>query len=317
MRAIQIASFGGPEVLEPVELPDPVPADGEVLIDVTTAGVNFADTHQAQDTYLVPTRLPLVPGTEVAGRTPDGARVVALLTTGGYAGRAVARPDHVFPIPDGVSDAQALALIAQGTTAWHLLRTAAHLQPGESVVVHAAARGVGSLAAQLARRWGAGRIIASASTEEKRALALELGADAAIDSRAPDLTAAIEDANGGKVDVVLEMMGGPALHASLAALAPFGRLVTYGMASGQPTPPVDARDLLRRSRSVIGLWLAHAAARPQTMIAPVFEELVEMVADGTLRPIVGATYPLDAAATAHRDLRSRATVGKLVLDPRA
>jgi NADPH:quinone reductase len=317
MRAIEVTEFGGPEVLELRELDDPVAADGQVVIDVTAAGVNYADTHQAEDSYLTPARLPFVPGTEVAGTTPEGTRVVALLDGGGYAEHALARPELVFPIPDGVSDGEALALAAQGTTAWHLLRTSARLREGESVVVHAAAGGVGSLAVQLAKRWGAGRVIASASSEDKRALALELGADAAIDSRADDLKAAIEEANGGRVDIVLEMAGGARFHASLAALAPFGRVVTYGMASREETAPVAPADLMRRSRGVIGLWLAHAAARPAEMLAPALDELFALVASGELRAIVGGTYPLAEARRAHEDLRSRGTVGKLVLDARA
>jgi len=318
MRAIQVSEFGGPEVLQLVEIEEPRPSDGQLVIDVAAAGVNFADTHQAEDSYLTATELPMVPGTEVAGTTPDGARVVAMLDAGGYAERAVARPQLVFPVPDGIADGQALALAAQGATAWHVLRTSARMQEGESVVVHAGAGGVGSLAIQLARLWGAGRVIASASSEDKRALTLELGADAAIDSNAPDLKRAIEEANGGrKVDVVLEMMGGPAFHASLAALAPFGRLVTYGMASREETEPLAPNDLLRRSRGVIGMWLAHAAARADRMLAPQIAELFDLVAAGRLSPIVGGTYPLAEARRAHEDLRARRTTGKLVIDPRA
>src|SRR4051794_8521642 len=196
MRAIQVNEFGGPEVLEVVEVDEPEATDGRIIIDVAAAGVNYADTHQAEDSYLTATRLPIVPGTEVVGTTPDGRRVLALLDSGGYAERAVARPELIFPVADGLGDGEALALGGQGATAWHILRTSAHMQPGDTVVVHAGAGGVGSLAIQLARRWGAGRVIASASTDEKRALTLELGADAAIDSNAGDLKTAIEEANG-------------------------------------------------------------------------------------------------------------------------
>jgi NADPH2:quinone reductase len=316
MRAIEVSRLGGPEVLELRELDDPIAGDGRVMIDVATAGVNYADLHQVEDTYLTPTALPLVPGTEVVGTTADGTRVLALLDSGGYAERALAQPELVFAVREGVTDGQALAMAAQGATAWHLLRTSARLQPGESVLVHAGAGGVGSLAIQLARRWGAGRVVAAASSEDKRALTLELGADAAIDSTGGDLKAAIEEANGGKVDVVLEMAGGATFHASLAALAPFGRLVTYGMAARDETEPVAPQQLMRRSRGVIGLWLAHAAARPRTMLAPQLQELFELVAGGHLRVIVGGTYPLAEARRAHEDLRSRRTVGKLVLDAR-
>ncbi|MEA2182316.1 MAG: NADPH:quinone reductase [Solirubrobacteraceae bacterium] len=182
MRAIQMSDYGGPEVLELVELPVPEPADGELLVKVTRAGLNFADTHRRTNSYLAKDELPLVPGSEVAGAREDtGERVVALCGSGGYAEYATAPSALTFPIPDGVSDETALALVLQGLTAWHLYRTCAKIAPGETVVVHAAAGGVGSLAVQLGKPLGAGRVVATASTEEKRALALELGADAAVD----------------------------------------------------------------------------------------------------------------------------------------
>jgi NADPH:quinone reductase len=315
VRAIQITEFGGPEVLTPAELPDPEPAEGQLLIEVSAAGVNYADTHQAENSYLAPQELPLVPGAEVVGISPDGRRVVALVTSGGYAQRAVAYEPLAFEVPDGVSDGQALALVLQGTTAWHLLRTSARLTEGETVVVHAAAGGVGSLAVQLARAFGAGRIIATASSEEKRELALSLGADVALDSTEADLKPALQDANGGrKVDVVLEMAGGEVFDASLAALAPFGRLVTYGMASRRPPKPLHAGELMSRSRAVVGFWLAHCFSRPQ-MLAAAMDDLLARVVDGSLQPIVGGTYALSDAARAHEDLRARRTTGKLVLDP--
>src|SRR5271169_1093351 len=181
MRAIQMTEFGGPEVLKLTELGAPEPGADEVLIRVTRAGVNFADTHTRTNSYVRKATLPLIPGGEVAGiREDTGERVVALVGTGGYAEYATAARELVFPIPDELDDATALALIIQGTTAWHLYRTAGHLAGGESVVVHSAAGGVGSLAVQLGRPLGAGRVIATASSEQKRELALQLGADAAV-----------------------------------------------------------------------------------------------------------------------------------------
>src|SRR5919202_4960250 len=147
VRAIQIQEFGGPEVLRLVELPTPQPAEDEVLIRVSRAGLNFADTHQRTNSYLAAAELPLIPGGEVAGvREDTGERVVALCGNGGYAEYATARQALTFPIPEGVDDGTALALLIQGLTAWHLYRTSAKVAPGESVVVHAAAGGVGSLA---------------------------------------------------------------------------------------------------------------------------------------------------------------------------
>jgi len=317
MRAIQITEFGGPEVLKLTELPDPVAAEGFELLEVSTAGVNYADTHQVEDSYLSKTALPLIPGSEVVGTTADGRRLAAFAMEGGYCEKAAIHPAMSFAVPDGVEDGQALALMVQGLTAWHLLRTSTHLAPGESVVVHAAAGGVGTLAVQLAKAWGAGNVIAVASSEDKRALATELGADVTVDAGAEDLKAALEDANGGrKVDIVLEMVGGPTFDASMAALAPFGRLATFGMASRTAPKPLHSGELMSRSRAVIGFWLAHCFARPEMLKGPM-DELLAMVADGSLRPIVGGTYPLSEAHRAHEDLRSRASTGKLVLDVRS
>ena len=321
MRAVQITRFGGPEVLEVVDLPEPVPGAGQELFDVSSAGINYADTHQVENSYLAAQQLPLTPGAEFVG-TPvgGGPRMVGLLDGGGYAEKVAAPARLTWPVPDGVTDEQALAVVLQGATAWHLLRTSAHLAPGESVVVIAGAGGVGSLAVQLARRWGAGRVIATASSAEKRALTEKLGADVSVDPALADedpkqFTAALREANGGRpVDVVLEMTGGNVFDGSLHALAPFGRLVIYGMAARQETPPVPPGALMAKSRAVIGFWLAHCMSRPQMMDAAV-SDLLRMVADGELHPVVGGRYPLSAVREAHQDLLARRTTGKLVLDP--
>jgi NADPH2:quinone reductase len=315
VRAIHVTEFGGPEVLRLVEVPEPRPEPGRLLIDVSAAGVNYADTHAVEDSYLSRTTLPMIPGGEVVGRTEDGRRVVALADDyGGYAEKASVLEDLAIDVPDAVSDGQALALIVQGLTAWHLLRTSGRMAAGESVVVHAAAGGTGSLAVQLAKTFGAGRVIATASTPKKRELALSLGADVAVDGDAEGLKDRLTEANGGrKVDVVLEMTGGPVFEESLAALAPFGRLVTYGMASRRAPQPVHAAQLMGRSRAVVGFWLMHAVARPGMYREPM-AELLDMVGDGRLSPQVGGVYPLSDAARAHEDLRARRTVGKLVLD---
>ena len=315
MRAIQITEFGGPEVLTPAELPDPTPGDGQLLIEVDRVGVNYADTHQAENSYLAPATLPLVPGAEVVGKTVDGRRVVALVDGGGYAEKAVAWAPLAFDVPDAVSDGAALSLVLQGATAWVLLHQSTHLAPGESVVVHAAAGGVGSVAVQLAKALGAGRVIASASSEDKRQLALDLGADVAIDAGAEDMTAAIREANGGKrVDVILEMTGGRVTDQSLAALAPFGRMGFFGMASRHAPSKVDLGQLMGRSQTVAGMWLAHAFTRPQIM-GPAVAGLLALVASGELTPVVGGEYAMSDAASAHRALRDRSSTGKLVLDP--
>ncbi len=314
MRAIRIQQFGGPEVLTVGEVPDPVAGDGQQVFDVRAAGVNYADTHQSENSYLAPQRLPLIPGSEVVVDAGDGTRRLALLaSSGGYAERVALDPRQAFEIPDTVSDAAALTALVQGSTAWHLLRTSTHLQSGESVVVHAAAGGVGTMAVQLAKRWGAGRVIATASSEAKRRLALELGADVAIDSTTEDLGAALREANRGHgVDVVLEMTGGRVFDQSLAALAPLGRLAVFGQAGRSSGSPIDPGTLMGRSAAVIGFWLVHVARRPGRLAAAV-TDLLRLIAAGKLRAIIGGSYPLADAADAHRALLDRSSIGKLVL----
>jgi NADPH2:quinone reductase len=317
MRAIQQAAFGGPEVLELVELPVPEPSDGQVLIRVTRAGVNFADTHQREDQYVQRQALPLVPGSEVAGVVDGtGERVVALCGHGGYAEYAIAPADRVFPIPDALGDDAALALLLQGLTAWHLYRTCARVAEGESVLVISGAGGVGSLAVQLGRPLGAGRVIATASSPEKRELCLELGADAAIDGDPEGLQERIMEANGGRgVDAVLEMAGGPVFDACLRALDDMGRLVVYGISSRDQNEVRTGR-LLKRSQSVIGFWLFHYLERSEHLAQPL-AELFALAARGDVRAVVGGTYPLAQAPEAQEDLAARRTTGKLVLDPTA
>jgi NADPH:quinone reductase len=317
MRAIQMTEFGGPEVLKLAELPTPQAGEGEVLIKVSRAGLNFADTHTRTNSYVRKATLPLVPGGEVAGTREDTSeRVVALTGDGGYAEYAVAPEELVFAIPEGLDDATALAIVIQGLTAWHLYRTAARVRDGESVVVHSAAGGVGSLAVQLGRALGAGRVIATASSAEKRALALELGADVAIDSAAEGLQERLIGANEGRgVDVVFDMAGGASFDASYAALAHFGRIVVCGIASQEPNE-LRTGSLLRHSRSVVGFYLFHCLERPG-MVADALSDLFARAARGELRTVIGGTYPLDRAAQAHIDLRERRTTGKLLLDPAA
>jgi NADPH2:quinone reductase len=321
MRAIQIEEFGGPEVLTLADIPVPEPSDGDLLVRVSHAGINFADTHQRENSYLAKFELPLVPGGEVAGTVEraaagfdEGARVVSMVGTGGYAEYAAASAATTFPVPDGVDDGVALALLIQGLTAWHLYRTSAKLQAGETVVVHAASGGVGNLAVQLAKPFGAGRVIATASTEDKRRQAVDLGADVALDPNMDDLGAALREANDGrKVDVVLEMAGGRVFDESLSALAPFGRLVTYGIASREPNQ-VSSGSLMRKSQAVVGFWLMHCIGR-EGMTREPLEDLFGRAARGELKPLVGHTYGMSEVQRAHEDLQARRTSGKLLLDP--
>lgn len=323
MRAIQISEFGGPEVLRPVELATPEPAAGEALIRVTRAGVNFADTHTRENSYVQKATLPLIPGGEVAGvveTAPAGAsvkpgqRVVALTGDGAYAEYATAPAERCYPVPDDLDDATALALLIQGLTAWHLYRTAGRVTDGESVVVHSAAGGVGSLAVQLGHPLGAGRVIATASSAARREVALGLGADVAVDSEPEDLAERLVQANEGReVDVVFDMAGGGAFDASYKALAHFGRIVVCGISSQEPNE-VRTGSLLKHSRTVTGFYLFHCLERPE-MVTGALADLFARAARRELQVVIGGTYALEDAAQAQIDLRARRTSGKLLLDP--
>jgi NADPH2:quinone reductase len=313
VKAIQIQEFGGPEVLEYVDLDDPTPGEGEVLVEVARAGINFADTHATRNDYLAEQALPLIPGAEIAGRTPDGRRVAALLGSGGYAEKAAVPESLLVPLPDEVDDDQAAALLLQGLTALALVKRCARIEAGETVVVEAAAGGTGTLAVQIAKRAGA-KVIGLASSEEKRALVARLGADATVDSRSEDLTAAIRAANGGeRVDAVLHMSGGDAFDAEMNVLAPLGRMVVFGIASREQRD-VSTAALLRGSKTVVGFWLVHLLAR-RDLAVPMIGELLGAVAAGELQVTVGDVYPLPEAARAHEDLIARRSSGKLLLDP--
>ena len=313
MKAIQITAFGGPESMHLVDLAEPVPGPGQQVIEVTSIGINYADTHQTENSYLSPQKLPLVPGIEVVG-IANGRRVLAPVDGGGYAQKALAHSAAMIEIPNGVSDEQALCMLVQGSTAWHILKTVGHLQKGESVVIHAAAGGVGTIAIQLAKMWGA-KVIAVASSESKRALAKSLGADVVIDADQDKLKEAILEANGTKpVNLVLEMVGGKTFDVSLDVLALFGRLVTFGMASRTAPTPIHPGVLMGGSKTVVGFWLAHCFGKKE-LLNDVITQLFSLVIEGKLKPVIGATFGLSQATAAHQAMLARETTGKITLNP--
>ncbi len=311
MRAIVMREFGGPEVLRLEDVPEPEPRAGHSLVNVSLAGINYADVHVRGDTYLAPVELPYIPGNEVVGTVDGGRRVVGLTRGGGYAERALLHRRVTWDVPDGISDEQAVALALQGNSAWHLLFTSLRLTEGETVVVPAAAGGVGSLAVQLAARAGA-KVVGLAGSAEKRKLAEELGAHAVVDSTAENLTERILEAAGGPVQAALEMTGGATFARTLAAVAPRGRLAVYGFAGGE-LANVPTRDLMERSLTVSGFWLPQLYG-DRTALPTSMRALFDAVADGSLKPLTGATYALGEAARAHHDLAARTPTGKLALD---
>jgi NADPH2:quinone reductase len=311
MKAIRFHELGGPEVLRLEDAPDP---SGPNVIRVRAIGVNFADTRFRVGKYFVRPRFPQIPGMEAAGElVSTGARVM-VLGEGAYA--ELMNGASVFPMPDGLDFASAAALPVQGITAHHCLRLAGRLAPGETVLVHAAAGGVGSLAVQIAKLMGAKQVIATAGGPEKVSLARELGADVAIDYRTEDVVNTVKAATGGRgVDVLLEMLGGTdALTRNLACLAPFGRMIVYGAASGDTKGTIEPVVLMARNQSVIGYYLTPLLRQPE-LCAPVLDEVARWVVEKKLRVVIGARMPLADAAEAHRRIEQRDSVGKLVLEP--
>ncbi|WP_164670502.1 quinone oxidoreductase family protein [Virgibacillus doumboii] len=324
MKAVQFKEYGGPDVLEVIDTDVPVVKADEVLMEMKAIGVNYADTARREGQYVVPTELPFTPGAEVAGVISEvgvnvkdvkkGMRVVALIESGGYAEYAAVPVKALIPVPDEVSFEKAVALPLQGLSAYHILKTMGRLDKGETVLVHAAAGGVGLLAVQLAKLFGAGKVIATASTSEKLTFAKEMGADHTVNYTEDGWEAQIRELTDGKgVDVALEMVGGDVFHKTVKCLAAFGRLVIYGAASGEQTKFYPS-SLMKRNQSVVGFFL------PQIMRKPVLfqnslRELLAFVEKGELELTVGGTYPLTEAADVHALLQGRKTKGKIVLIP--
>jgi NADPH:quinone reductase len=324
MKAVQFKEYGGPEVLELIELDLPKVSEKEVLINIKAIGVNYADTARREGAYVVPTPLPFIPGLEIAGEIVDmgekvkavakGDRVMALIESDGYADYAVVKENQLIPIPDGVPFAQAVALPVQGLSAYHILKTMGRLKEGESVLIHAAAGGVGLLAVQMAKLFGAGKIIATASTTEKLRLAKEMGADDLVNYTEEGWENKVKEITGEKgVDVALEMAGGDVFHKTVNCLAPFGRLVIYGVASGN-MPKFYPSKLMKRNQSIIGFFLPQIMKDPDMYLSSL-KELIGFVEQGKIKTMIGGTYPLEEVAHVHQILQSRKTKGKIILVP--
>jgi len=324
MKAIRFEAYGGPEVLELVDIDKPTVGDQEVLVEVKAIGVNYADIARREGKYVVPTPLPFMPGAEIAGvitevgkdvkRYKPGMRVVSLIESAGYAEYVGLHEMALAPIPDGVDFVNAVALPLQGQTAYHILKTMGRLEKGETVLVHAAAGGVGAIAVQLAKIFGAGMIIATASSDEKLAHAKEMGADHVVNYTEEGWELKVRELTNGKgADVVLEMVGGDIFRKTLKCLAPFGRVVVFGAASGESSP-LQAGELMRRNQSVIGFFLPQIMNN-YDMYQASFKELLGFIESGDLTLTIGGTYRLEEAADVHQLMQGRKTMGKLVLIP--
>jgi NADPH:quinone reductase len=327
MKAVRFHELGEPEVLSVEEVAEPVADAGELLVEVFAAGVNFSDAGKRRGLYLEPTPLPYCPGSEVAGIVravgPNveafgaGDRVVGLLPSrsGGYAEIAVLPVAAAARIPDNMPFEIAVALPNQGATAHHLLHTMGHFQTGQSVLIHAAAGGVGGLSVQLAKAAGAGWIGGLASTETKRGHVMVLGADMVLDPSEPEWSVQVMQATNGRgVDLILDSIGGEAFERSMSALGRFGRIICFGLASGVPNQVAPIR-LMRPCQSVAGFHLDAIVADGNWMAQDIAGLLAATQA-GALRPHIGATFALEDAVDAHRLLESRQLIGKIVLLPK-
>jgi NADPH2:quinone reductase len=324
MRAVRVTAYGGPSVLVHEDVPVPTPGEGEVLLRVSACGINYADTVRRNgDHYPQPTPLPFILGAEILGRvvalgpgvadTELGREVIAVASGGGYAEYAVVRAAGLFSVPEGIDPVAALALFVQGLSAALVLKRAARLAPGETVFVEGASGGVGTFAVQLAKLYGAGKVIAGVGGAEKRDAALQLGADLAIDYSVPGWSTQVREATGGRgCDVILEMTGGTVFQEAIGVLAEFGRMVVYGAAS-RDAQILKVPPLLPKNQSVIGFYIMSFLKQPD-LFATTLAELVDHVRSGRLSLVVGE-FSLQQAAEAHRLLETRQTKGKLILRP--
>ena len=322
MKAIEVKTTGGPEVLQLVELPVPQPKPHEVLVKITRAGVNFIDVYQREGRYKVP--LPFVLGQEGAGvveasgtgveTVKVGDRVAWSSVLGSYAEHAAVAAERVVPVPDGVTDQQAAAVMLQGMTAHYLTHDSYRLEKGQTALVHAAAGGVGLLLVQMAHNLGA-RVIGTVSTAEKARLAQDAGADEVIVYSQHDFEVEVKKITGGKgVNVVYDGVGKETFSKGLNVLRPRGMMVLFGGASGA-VPPFDPLLLTQKGSLFLTrpTLVDYIASREELRMRS--QAVFEMIRANQLKPRIERTYPLADAPQAHRDLEARKTTGKLLLSP--
>lgn len=323
MRAVQVSSHGGPDVLTVTELPDPEPAAGELLVETATIGVNYIDTYQRDGIY--PMTLPYVPGLEGTGRVRAvgegvtefsvGDRVAWCENLGSYAELVAVEAAKAVPVPDGVSDEIAVGALLQGMTAHFLVNDTYRVQPGDDLLVHAAAGGVGLLLTQMAAAKGA-RVIATVSTPAKEELARAAGAAEVIRyTEVEDLAGRVRELTGGRgVAAAYDSVGRTTFDASLASLRKRAILVLYGAASG-PVPPVDPQRLNAAGSVFLTRPKLFDHVDTRASLTGRAAEVYRAVLDGSLDVRIGHRYPLDKARSAHEDLQARQTTGKLLLLP--
>ncbi|MEU3135911.1 NADPH:quinone oxidoreductase family protein [Streptomyces sp. NPDC007027] len=317
MQAWRVHRNGEPgEVMRLEETDRPTPGDGQVLVEVRAANVNFPDALLCRGQYQVRPPLPFTPGVEVCGTTEDGRRVLATpaLPHGGFAGHVVADEAALLPAPDALDDAEAAALHIGYQTGWFGLHRRARLQPGETLLVHAAAGGVGSAAVQLGRAAGA-KVIGVVGGPDKAAVARALGCDLVIDRRSEDIVAAVKEATGGRgADVVYDPVGGDAYAKSTKCVAFEGRILVVGFASGViPTPALN--HALVKNYSVVGLHWGLYNTKDPAAVRTCHEELTELAAQGIVKPLVSERVAMADAAEAVQRVADGTSTGRIVVLP--
>ena len=303
MRAVLLREPGGPEQLELTEVPDPKAGDGQVLLRVRAAGINFSDVLTRQGRYPQAPPLPTVLGYEVSGEL-DGRRFMSGSVSTGYSELCAVDVEWLVPIPDSASFEEGASFLTTFLTAWIPLRRAG-AGPGKTVLIHAAAGGVGSAGVQLAKHLGA-HVVATASSEEKRRVALDLGADEALGYD--------EFADQVKADVVLDAVGGDVFKRSIGTLNPLGTIVAAGFADGW-WEPLDTALMVGRNLTLQGFYLGRLMKLRPDVVQAATRELVALWETGAVKPLVGATFPLERAGDAHSLIEQRKSVGKVVLVP--
>ncbi|MER0243520.1 NAD(P)H-quinone oxidoreductase [Streptomyces sp. HSW2009] len=324
MRAITVPEPGGPEALVWAEVPDPEPAEGEVLVEVAASAVNRADVLQRQGFYDPPPGAAPYPGLECAGRIvavgPGGGggwsvgdEVCALLGGGGYAERVAVPTGQLLPVPAGLDVASAAALPEVVSTVWSNVFMVSHLRPGETLLVHGGSSGIGTMAIQLAKAIGA-RVAVTAGSAEKLAACAELGADVLINYREQDFVTELHGAtDGAGADVILDVVGAKYLDANVRALAVNGRLAVIGLQGGA-TGEVNLRALLGKRAAITATSLrARPLAEKAAIIAAVREHVWPLIESGRVRPVIDRTLPMSEAPEAHRILESSSHIGKILL----
>lgn len=325
MKAIWIESLGGPEVMQLIDAQIPEATGKYVRVKVESVGLNYSDIMIREGRYLQRTQLPQILGREFAGVIDAlgddvrgfhiGQRVYGTIGSGALAEYALCHMAALFELPEGMSSDMAVALVVQGMTALHCLDDHGHLQPGETVLIHAAAGGVGTLAIQIAKHMGAGKIIGTASNDTKCDTILELGAEAVNYSSPNWVEEVLRLTDGRGADLILESVGGDVFWRSYRDLLAFaGRIVVLGIA-GSEVNEIRTSEILKRNKTIIGYFLAEYLEKARQKVIPSIQRVMDLVNSGAVKPVIGATFPLDKSVDAFNHMQNRQNIGKVVIKP--